>query len=191
MKSSSTRHLRPSRVTRAAPSADRRAALPGLSADLRGLSADAADAASRLDRIDRTVADLSTTARDLAQRLAYLEGRLCALRAESARSGASRGADSDAAALADSLSGLIEKLRAAIVQIDRARAMRAAVTGRLAQSTHAAAAVGARAALLARGFESGPDSTAVRRSGRDDDRRGAGQENVPDARPAAIRAFRE
>ena len=185
VKSSSTRHLRPSRVTRAAPRADRRAALPGLSADLRGLSA---DAASRLDRIDRTVADLSTTARDLAQRLAYLEGRLCALRAESARSGASRGADSDAAALADSLSGLIEKLRAAIVQIDRARA---AVTGRLAQSTHAAAAVGARAALLARGFESGPDSTAVRRSGRDDDRRGAGQENVPDVRPAAIRAFRE
>lgn len=160
-KSTSRRRLRYPDIPDAVARADRRGDLPALSADLRGLSAKAANAATRMDRIDRTMSGLSVTAEGLARRLAELEGKLAELRAESARpspspTADSLTADSGAAALADSLAALIGNLRAAIGQMDRARTARAAVLTPLAQSTHDAAAVGARAALLAQGFESAP-----------------------------------
>ncbi|MHA1113281.1 MAG: hypothetical protein ACTSRY_02095 [Alphaproteobacteria bacterium] len=122
------------------------------------MSAGAAGAAARLERIDRTVMGLSATARGLAAHLTLLEGKLGALRAESARTGVPCIAETDAAALADTLAALIESLRAAIGQVDKARVARAAVVAPLADSAHAAAAVGARAARLAGSVDPAPSS---------------------------------
>jgi len=80
-KSTSKRCLRYPDIPDSVARADRRGDLSALSADLRGLSAKAANAATRMDRIDRTKSGLSATAHGLA-------GCLAELRAESPRSGA-------------------------------------------------------------------------------------------------------